>query len=125
MIYYPDLAESLMQDVVNKKAPNGPVDDLGRTHPPRGILSFDPSSKHFADRYKSIAFVLWIEKDQRAYQLSQNYFAQAAKYNDFSGGYRRYYSRVPEEVIMRDDVQQLFRDYMRSSRLPDKSVLLV
>ena len=60
-------------------------------------LGEDPSSKYFISRTKSIAFVLLV--GDNIYPLQRNYFIQNSSYNDFSGGYRRYYSTIPDNVI--------------------------
>ena len=60
-------------------------------------LGEDPSSKFFIPRQKSIAFVMWINGE--FFALQQNYFVQHAKYNDFSGGYKRFYKTMPDWLI--------------------------
>jgi len=59
--------------------------------------SNDHTSVHFAKRSKAIRFVMII--NGRVQVFSQNYFAQPKTYNDFSGGYRRYYGLVKEELF--------------------------
>ena len=61
------------------------------------VLSDDPSSKHFARREKAIRFATII--NGRVQTFTQNYFLQDVEYNDFSGGYRRYYALINEELF--------------------------
>jgi len=85
-------------------------------------LGDDPSSKHFMPRKKSIAFVVWI--DGEVYCLKHNYFWQPEKYNDFSGGYKRFYETLPDELVqghMRDVIAKFAETY----NLPNYACILV
>lgn len=60
-------------------------------------LGPDPSSAQFADRQKAIRFIMVIEG--QVYALSRDYFIQSSEYNDFSGGYKRKYKLLSEELV--------------------------
>ena len=85
-------------------------------------LGEDPSSKYFISRSKSIAFVLLV--GDNIYPLQRNYFIQNSSYNDFSGGYRRYYSTIPDNVIQ-SSLKRSILHFARYWRVPDRSILLV
>ena len=88
----------------------------------RNSLGDDPSSKHFISRGKSIAFVLLV--GDNVYPLERNYFVQSSSYNDFSGGYRRYYSTITNELIQ-SSLKRSILDFASYWRIPDRSIVLV
>lgn len=62
-----------------------------------GGLGPDTSSKFFVEREKSIRFLKVV--DGGVEMLDKNYFTQPAKYNDFSGGLKRYFTLIPAHII--------------------------
>lgn len=62
-----------------------------------GGLGPDSSSKFFVEREKSIRFLKVVENGIEL--LNKNYFTQPAKYNDFSGGLKRYFTLIPNHII--------------------------
>lgn len=85
-------------------------------------LGEDPSSKFFIPRQKSIAYIMWI--DGHPYALQQNFFLQNAKYNDFSGGYKRYYNIMPDWLIQ-DHMKDLLKTFVETYKLPNYACILV
>ena len=85
-------------------------------------LGDDPSSKHFICRKKSIAFVLLVGGS--VYPLQRDYFVQNASYNDFSGGLRRYYTTIPDDVLQSSLKGPILR-FAEYWGIPDRSVVLV
>ncbi|NEO86598.1 MAG: 2OG-Fe dioxygenase family protein [Spirulina sp. SIO3F2] len=88
-----------------------------------GELGPDPSSKFFTERTKNIAFVLSI--NGRWFQINQNYFNQAAYYNDFSGGYKRYYRELPRTFIECPVAQKLLSRFQSTFDIPQGELVLV
>jgi hypothetical protein len=85
-------------------------------------LGEDPSSKYFITRTKSIAFVLVI--GDNVYPLERNYFVQNSAYNDFSGGYRRYYSTISNDLLQ-SSLKRSILDFASYWRIPDRSIVLI
>eukprot|EP00976_Prorocentrum_cordatum_P095652 1190260-Prorocentrum_minimum.AAC.1 len=83
-------------------------------------LGRDPSSTHFAERFKAIRFVK--VEGGRIQCLDQDYFVQNADYNDFSGGFKRYYDLIPEHVFS-DHLRDAVLGFMRLYDLPDGVIL--
>ncbi|MEM8641960.1 MAG: 2OG-Fe dioxygenase family protein [Cyanobacteria bacterium P01_G01_bin.54] len=88
-----------------------------------GELGPDPSSQFFTKRTKNIAFVLSI--NGRWFQINQNYFIQAAYYNDFSGGYRRYYQELPRTFIECLVTQKVLSHFQATFKIPQGELVLV
>lgn len=88
-----------------------------------GPLGTDPSSEHFANRTKSIAFVLCIKG--RWFQVNQDFFNQASEYNDFSGGYKRYYDELPRSFIQSRVTQRLLTNFQTVYKIPEGELILV
>lgn len=88
-----------------------------------GTLGVDPSSEHFANRTKSIAFVLNVEG--RWFQINQDYFNQASEYNDFSGGYKRFYDELPRQFIQSSVTQRLLTNFQTIYNIPEGHLILV
>jgi len=85
-------------------------------------LGTDPSSKHFAARLKSIRFVTVIGGNVKCF--TQDYFAQHAGYNDFSGGYARHYTLIPDEILA-GPLADVILGFTKHFDLPEKTCLLV
>ena len=62
-----------------------------------GEIGPDPTSEHFAERYKTLAFV--YHQGGEWYQIDQDYVVQPAENNDFSGGYKRFYRQMPKSYL--------------------------
>lgn len=89
---------------------------LSRVH-----LGPDPSSQHFAERLKAIRFLTVI--DGLVQCFSQDYFVQNADYNDFSGGYKRKYPLIPDEVLTGSLADVVF-SFTTRYQIPEKTILL-
>jgi hypothetical protein len=85
-------------------------------------LGDDSSSKHFIQRKKAIAFV-YVTKDE-IFRLDQNYFIQNAEYNDFSGGYKRFYKLIPEDLL-KSEAKSAVLQFKRYYNIPDGTIMLV
>ena len=88
-----------------------------------GDLGPDPSSAYFAERTKNIAYVICI--DEQWYQIRLDYFTQPHTYNDFSGGYRRYYREMPREFLECDATKKVLFAFKVAYSIPDKEPILV
>lgn len=88
-----------------------------------GELGPDPSSEYFAERVKNIAYVVCI--DDQWYQIRIDYFTQPHQYNDFSGGYRRYYKEMPQEFLECEATQKILFAFKSINNIPDKEPILV
>lgn len=88
-----------------------------------GKLGPDPSSKHFVKRYKNIAFVLCISGQW--FQIHQNFFNQPNEYNDFSGGYRRYYNELPRQFVECEATQRILNEFKKTFNVPEGKLILV
>jgi len=88
-----------------------------------GELGPDPSSLHFANRTKNIAFVLCL--NGRWFQLNHGFFNQHAGYNDFSGGYRRHYRQLPAAFVDSLPAQRLLHAFKDTYAIPDGKLVLV
>ena len=86
-------------------------------------LGVDPSSEHFTKRTKSIAFM--IKLDGQWFQLNQNFFNQNADYNDFSGGYKRFYDTLPPEFVREPATIKLMDAFQAKYNLPDGELILL
>ena len=88
------------------------------------VLDEDPSSKHFAQRLKAIRFATII--NGRVQTFTQNYFLQDAEYNDFSGGYRRYYGLINEELFEPDaPIAKVVLEFAKYYSIPEKTCILI
>eukprot|EP00438_Fugacium_kawagutii_P004445 Skav232368 [mRNA] locus=scaffold1077:2399:2962:+ [translate_table: standard] len=88
------------------------------------VLSEDPSSKHFAKREKAIRFATII--NGRVQTFTQNYFLQDVDYNDFSGGYRRYYGLINDELFEPDaPIAKVVLNFAKYYGIPEKPAILV
>ena len=85
-------------------------------------LGKDSSSDHFLARQKAIAFV-YVDKSE-IFRLDQNYFIQNSTYNDFSGGYKRFYKLIPQKIIKGAAKQEIL-NFQRHNGIPDKTIMLV
>ncbi|MBE9068225.1 2OG-Fe dioxygenase family protein [Leptolyngbya cf. ectocarpi LEGE 11479] len=88
-----------------------------------GSLGPDPSSQHFTRRTKSIAYVMCIEGQW--FQLRADFFSQPQQYNDFSGGYKRFYRELPAEFLACKATQKVLSAFQQTYRLPEKELMLV
>jgi len=86
------------------------------------VLDQDPSSKYFAERCKMIRFATVIGGKLQLF--SQNYFVQDAAFNDFSGGYKRYYTLIPDH-IMTGAMSNMVMKFVEYYDVPEKTVLLI
>eukprot|EP00438_Fugacium_kawagutii_P007347 Skav219314 [mRNA] locus=scaffold1152:138619:139616:- [translate_table: standard] len=88
------------------------------------VLSEDPSSKHFAKREKAIRFATII--NGRVQTFTQNYFLQDVDYNDFSGGYRRYYGLINDELFEPDaPIAKVVLNFAKYYGIPEKTAILI
>mmetsp|Transcript_51271 Transcript_51271/g.81958 ORF Transcript_51271/g.81958 Transcript_51271/m.81958 type:complete len:332 (+) Transcript_51271:39-1034(+) len=88
------------------------------------VLSEDPSSKHFAERHKAIRFATII--NGRVQTFTQNYFLQDVEYNDFSGGLRRYYGLINEELFEPGaPVAKVVLNFAKYYGIPEKTAILI
>lgn len=88
------------------------------------VLSDDPSSKHFAKRHKAIRFVTII--NGRVQTFTQNYFLQDVEYNDFSGGLRRYYGLINEDLFEPGaPVAKVVLNFAEYYGIPEKTAILI
>lgn len=85
-------------------------------------LSEDPTSAHFMKRKKAICYVMNIAGG--LYTLEQSYFVQSSAYNDFSGGMRRHYAKIPDEIVQKHLASAILR-FIDYYSLPEKSCILV
>lgn len=88
-----------------------------------GELGKDPSSEHFTHRTKNIAYVLCI--NETWFQLRVNYFNQPHQYNDFSGGYKRYYQEMPSSFLNCKASIKVLNTLKSHFKIPDKEPILV
>lgn len=88
-----------------------------------GELGIDPSSTMFANRTKNIAFVIAL--NGQWFQINQNFFNQAEEYNDFSGGYRRFYDELPRSFIQNTAAQKLLTKFKDLNKIEDGELILV
>lgn len=88
-----------------------------------GSLGPDPSSQHFTKRTKSIAYVMCIEGQW--FQLRADFFSQPQQYNDFSGGYKRFYRELPTEFLRCRSTQKVLSAFQKTYQIPDKELILV
>ncbi|MEM7796509.1 MAG: 2OG-Fe dioxygenase family protein [Cyanobacteria bacterium P01_C01_bin.118] len=88
-----------------------------------GPLGLDPSSQHFTKRTKSIAYVMCIEGQW--FQLRADFFSQPQQYNDFSGGYKRFYRELPPEFLLCRSTQKVLSAFQETYQIPDKELILV
>lgn len=83
----------------------------------------DPSCvDKFARRDKSIRFVM-VHGDN-LYCLSQDYFIQNQNYNEVSGGYKRHYNLIPDEII-RGPARKVILEFAKTMKLEEKALILV
>lgn len=85
-------------------------------------LGDDNSSKHFIPRKKAIAFV-YVTNDE-VFRLDQNYFIQNSGYNDFSGGFKRFYKLIPEDIL-KSEAKSVILQFKRYYNIPDGTIMLV
>ncbi|NJL83646.1 MAG: hypothetical protein HC890_13100 [Chloroflexaceae bacterium] len=71
-----------------------------------GELGIDPSSEHFVERTKNVAYVMFIQG--QCFQLRASCFIQPDRYNDFSGGYKRCYQEMPATFLACEATQKSF-----------------
>ena len=88
-----------------------------------GSLGPDPSSQHFTKRTKSIAYVMCIEGQW--FQLRADFFSQPQQYNDFSGGYKRFYRELPADFLGCTATQKVLSAFKKTYQLPEKELMLV
>jgi len=85
-------------------------------------LSHDPSSEFFTERSKAIRYV---EVDEgRLRTFPQNYFIQNSEYNDFSGGVKRYFKLLPDELF-RGALADVILKFTHYYDIPENTTLLV
>jgi len=95
----------------------------------QGIQSFadehlgpDESSVHFMRRKKAIAFVFLLHG--RVYSMEQNYFVQNEGYNDFSGGLRRPFAKISDQILQKELHAVVLR-FAEYNNIPDKAIMLI
>lgn len=85
-------------------------------------LSKDSTSSFFAARSKAIRYVR--VQNGRVETLEQDYFIQHEGYNDFSGGFKRHFKLIPEELFESGLVDVILK-FTRYYCIPDGTVLFV
>lgn len=85
-------------------------------------LGIDASSEYFMQRKKSIAYAIVIKG--QVFCLQTNWFLQPAKYNDFSGGYKRSYKLLPEALVKKE-LSDFVLSFHRRFNLPDGAIILL
>lgn len=88
-----------------------------------GQLGSDPSSKYFTPRTKNIAYVICLQGQW--FQIRANYFLQSEQYNDFSGGYKRYYQELPEDFLASNATKKVLNNFKSTYNIPDNEPILV
>ena len=88
-----------------------------------GELGEDPSSRYFTKRTKNISFV--FSEGGKWLQIEQSFFNQAAYYNDFSGGYKRYYRQMPRKFIQCPVTQKILSRFQNIYNIPEQELILV
>lgn len=88
-----------------------------------GPLGPDPSSQHFTKRTKGIAYVMCIEGQW--FQLRADFFSQPQQYNDFSGGYKRFYRELPPKFLQCQSTQKVLSAFQKTYQIPEKELILV
>lgn len=88
-----------------------------------GSLGEDPSSKLFVNRTKNIAFVICLSG--RWFHVNYNNYNQSQEYNDFSGGYKRYYRQLPSSFIESEVTQSLLNCFQTLNSIPEGQLVLV
>lgn len=88
-----------------------------------GELGSDPSSKHFTKRTKNIAYVLCV--DGEWFQLEAQCFIQPQQYNDFSGGYKRCYQKMPKQFLECEATKKVLNVFKSAYDIPDREPILV
>ncbi len=88
-----------------------------------GQLGSDPSSNYFTPRTKNIAYVICFKGQW--FQIRANYFLQPEQYNDFSGGYKRYYQELSENFLASNATKKVLNTLKSTYNLPDNEPILV
>lgn len=87
-----------------------------------GILGKDLTSKYFIRREKCIRFVMTL--DTSFFVLNQDFFIQDSVYNEFSGGYKRYYELCPDSLLQ-NSLANIIKLFIKHNKLPEKSIVLI
>lgn len=88
-----------------------------------GELGVDPSSDYFTKRTKNIAYVMCINEEW--FQLDAQCFTQPEKYNDFSGGYKRCYQKMPQQFLKCEATKKVLNTFKSTYNIPDRELILV
>lgn len=88
-----------------------------------GNLGSDPSSDHFTKRTKNVAYVLCLNGEW--FQIRAHCFTQPAKYNDFSGGYKRCYQEMPQTFLGSEATKKVLNTFKKTYGIPDNEPILV
>lgn len=78
-------------------------------------------------RSKKIAYVINFKQEngENTYDiLSQSHLKQNVTYNDFNGGYNRYYERIPESYLETSGMKKILDKHYATFKLPNKTVTL-
>ena len=86
-------------------------------------LGVDPSSEYFTKRTKSIAFM--VNLNGSWFQLNHNFFNQNADYNDFSGGYKRFYDTLSPEFVRNPGSVKLLNAFQEKYKIPRGELVLL
>ena len=86
-------------------------------------LGVDPSSQYFTKRTKSIAFMLKLQGQWLS--LTHDYFNQNAGYNDFSGGYKRFYDTLPASFVREPATIKLLESFQERYCIPEGELVLL
>ncbi len=66
---------------------------------------------------------MYVTNDE-VFRLDQNYFIQNSGYNDFSGGYKRFYKLIPEDIL-ESEAKSVILQFKRYYNIPDGTIMLV
>lgn len=87
-----------------------------------GQLTYDPACEKHVARSKRIAFVQFYKGE--IVRSEQDFFIQNEGYNDFSGGYKRFFDLIPMDIIKSQTFQKVLHTFIREHQLPEDEWLL-
>ncbi|CAL4098804.1 unnamed protein product, partial [Meganyctiphanes norvegica] len=85
-------------------------------------LGPDPTSKHFLERNKNIRFIKVLEE---GFEMNnKNYYSQSEHYNDYPGGFKRYYELIPEHLII-GPMNNAISFFIEQVKIPVNTIIMV
>ncbi|CAL4112146.1 unnamed protein product [Meganyctiphanes norvegica] len=85
-------------------------------------LGADPTSKNFLERNKNIRFIKVLEKGFET--NDQSWYMQSEQYNDYSGGFKRYYDLIPEHLVM-GPMYNVIASYIDYLKIPTNTIFMI